>query len=666
MLIICSTFAKIYKLKRAFVILILICSATVLARAQKAFDCGAAYLSVGQSTSTRIYKLEIRGNQVLPSLYTTVTGLNLNGFGFRRQDRMMYALSSDKNADLTTSIYRIDGAGNSKLLAKLPFDPSYNYISADVSPDGKYYTVLANGNSPAIFYVVDLQSPTLAYQTVVIRNTDISAPDIAYSVNGDKLFVEDDRTKSLLEIDLANAKVQAIYPSSYNGSLLFSGLFGFDCALFGYVRSSSSFIRIETMGKNLPVGTAQRLNSVNFSQTAGMDACSCPQTIKFEKTAVKINDKDTCSRDYRFVFSMDNECNTNQSNIDFSDRFPEDFTIRSVERQPFGGNLTIGAGGRDISIKSMNISSIKDSVVTIATLSGSYRDSTYKNQALLTNLTYPDGSLYSQVSDNPFTIRSNDSTIIKAPLYTRFGRDTVSICRTGEINLRPKASGVSVKYHWSTGATTAAIPVDKPGLYRVTVSSGCFSRIDSIAVIDRPLTVDIGPDHVVLPGDSVVFVPSLKNYNPIKTRVWSSTAETSLGCTNCISTVAFPKAAQNTVQLRIEDELGCIALDEASISIRRRIFIPDAFSPNDDGYNDYYFINTERDAKIVRFEIYNRWGDRVFEAGNNCKTNRQECGWDGKFKGFDQNPSTYTYRAVLDFGDGIFNEFKGDVLLIRN
>jgi gliding motility-associated-like protein len=475
-----------------------------------------------------------------------------------------------------------------------------------------------------------------------------------------------------LEIDLDNSRVQASYPSIYLGSLLFSGLFGFDCALFGYVKSSNSFIRIETVGKTQPIGVAKRLNTVNFLQTAGIDACSCPQTVKFEKTASKIISKDTCSRDYKFVFQFDNECNADQKNVDFSDKFPGDFLIKKIERQPFGGTMSGGPGNRDIAIKGMNIPSVKDSIVIIAALAENYKDSLYKNQALLKNLVYPDGTLYAQVSDNPYTIKSNDSTSVNAPINLQFDRDTVSICQNGEIKLKPRTQGANLQYKWNTGALSSALAVDKPGNYRVTVTSECFSKVDSILVIDSPLTVNIGPDLAILPGDSILFKPEYQSYNPIKSSNWTANSGALLACKNCFNNVVRIRADATTVKIKLTDEQGCIAEDEVLINTRRKIYIPNAFSPNDDGYNDYFFINTEYEATLVQFEIYNRWGDKIFESRDLCKSNSQSCSWDGKFKGqlCDEGIYVWKLHAVSESrasrnGGVLEKNLTGEILLYR-
>jgi hypothetical protein len=526
--------------------------------AQRPFDCGAAYLTVGDGNTTRIYKLEVSKTFVSPSLLVTVKDAKLNGFGFRRQDRLMYAQKDNKNPDQTTSIYQVDADGKAKELARLPLDPSYNYFAGDVSPDGRYYTLMGNNNSPAIFYEIDLLSGNYNFKKTTIAGVSISSPDIAYSVNGDKLFVEDNDTKQLMEVDLANGKIAKRYNSNYNGSLLFSGIFGFDCALFGYVRSSGAFIRIETVGKNTPIGTATELNSIQFAQSSGIDACACPQTLKFQKRATKVTTKDTCNNDYRFVFEFDNECSYSQSDVTFSDIFPKDFVIKSIDRQPFGGILQGGIGSQSIAIQGFTIPAMKDSIVITATLTPNFSDSIFKNQAILKNLKYIDGTVYSQVSDNPTTIKSNDSTVIKAPLQLRFTRDTVSLCEKGAITLKPSAQGNQLTYLWNTGATSATINVEKAGLFKVTISSDCFYAIDSQWVINQPLTVKLGGDETVFPGDSVFHVAQFSGFNPIVKKEWSATNGTTLKCQNCFNNVAIAYKAQSNIKLRLVDIMGCV------------------------------------------------------------------------------------------------------------
>ena len=74
--------------------------------------------------------------------------------------------------------------------------------------------------------------------------------------------------------------------------------------------------------------------------------------------------------------------------------------------------------------------------------------------------------------------------------------------------------------------------------------------------------------------------------------------------------------------------------------------LPDTFTPNGDGINDIIYIKGWGIAEILEFKIYNRWGEVVFE------TNDLSQGWNGKYKGKDQEIDTYVYiLRVKGFAD---------------
>ena len=76
---------------------------------------------------------------------------------------------------------------------------------------------------------------------------------------------------------------------------------------------------------------------------------------------------------------------------------------------------------------------------------------------------------------------------------------------------------------------------------------------------------------------------------------------------------------------------------------RRKITIPNAFSPNQDGQNDLYLI-TDEEAKIIEtldLQIFNRWGQKVFE------TNDKTRGWDGYFQGKLLNTAVFDYHLTI-------------------
>jgi gliding motility-associated-like protein len=88
------------------------------------------------------------------------------------------------------------------------------------------------------------------------------------------------------------------------------------------------------------------------------------------------------------------------------------------------------------------------------------------------------------------------------------------------------------------------------------------------------------------------------------------------------------------------------------------IFVPNAFSPDADGLNDEVFVRG-RFIESLFFQIYNRWGELVFE------TRDQQRGWDGTHRGELATPDVYVYYLEAFCIDGQRFEKKGNITLIR-
>ena len=89
------------------------------------------------------------------------------------------------------------------------------------------------------------------------------------------------------------------------------------------------------------------------------------------------------------------------------------------------------------------------------------------------------------------------------------------------------------------------------------------------------------------------------------------------------------------------------------------VYTPSAFSPNNDGSNDVFRVYASGVMKEITLEIYNRWGEVVFE------TTDITIGWDGTYKGKQQDIETYVYTVrALMFNDEIITK-KGNINLLR-
>jgi gliding motility-associated-like protein len=92
--------------------------------------------------------------------------------------------------------------------------------------------------------------------------------------------------------------------------------------------------------------------------------------------------------------------------------------------------------------------------------------------------------------------------------------------------------------------------------------------------------------------------------------------------------------------------------------------MPKAFSPNNDNLNDYFYPITVGIKTIVRFTIYNRQGQVIYEA-TNFPPNDKTFGWNGLLKGSYQSVGTYVYilESICDIGEKLIK--KGSFVLLR-
>ncbi len=107
---------------------------------------------------------------------------------------------------------------------------------------------------------------------------------------------------------------------------------------------------------------------------------------------------------------------------------------------------------------------------------------------------------------------------------------------------------------------------------------------------------------------------------------------------------------------------GCVASDSLKVSRSCYINIPNAFTPNGDGRGDYFLPHQILSRNVNKFEmnIFNRWGERVF-ATNNVDGR----GWDGKYGGENQPVGVYIYTISVEFENGVYEKYKGNVSLLR-
>ena len=88
------------------------------------------------------------------------------------------------------------------------------------------------------------------------------------------------------------------------------------------------------------------------------------------------------------------------------------------------------------------------------------------------------------------------------------------------------------------------------------------------------------------------------------------------------------------------------------------VYIPNAFSPNNDDVNDFFYVRGEEITEVEIF-IYDQWGNLVFT------TQSKDDPWDGSFSGKQAQNGTYTYHARINLASGASKSYNGNITLIR-
>ncbi|MEL6717651.1 MAG: PKD domain-containing protein, partial [Bacteroidota bacterium] len=111
----------------------------------------------------------------------------------------------------------------------------------------------------------------------------------------------------------------------------------------------------------------------------------------------------------------------------------------------------------------------------------------------------------------------------------------------------------------------------------------------------------------------------------------------------------------------------CVTSDSVYFDVlsREQVFLANAFSPNGDERNNYFYVQAGSGiAAVESFQVFDRKGELVYEAQNILPNNPLD-GWDGSFNGQMMNQGVFVYAVQVRFKDGTQETLIGDVLLIR-
>ena len=207
-------------------------------------------------------------------------------------------------------------------------------------------------------------------------------------------------------------------------------------------------------------------------------------------------------------------------------------------------------------------------------------------------------------------------------------------------------------YEWNDGSRGSVKRIDEEGEYWVKVNKGDCSETDTIVVkkLYAP-DIELGNDTTICKGQTTV-IGVLGNQHTYYWNTGSTSAFNEIGEDGLYWVEAMNKCGADIDSIEVSTE-NCDCY----------FYIPNAFSPNNDQLNDFFEVKFQ--CKLMReyhFEIFNRWGDRVFE------TDRPGAYWDGKLNHRTLPQGVYIWR--LTYGELIGSDIKsnnktGKVFLLK-
>ncbi|NJK82899.1 MAG: T9SS type B sorting domain-containing protein [Saprospiraceae bacterium] len=268
--------------------------------------------------------------------------------------------------------------------------------------------------------------------------------------------------------------------------------------------------------------------------------------------------------------------------------------------------------------------------------------------------------------------RSEQITIIEPePINLELVDVADAICpgeATGVITVQ--ADGGTTPYEFSTDGINFSQNNELGNLrantYEVVVrdARGCLNRLEALVGEPLPFFVDAGEDQTINLGYSADLQAFIIPIGTEATLNWSQA--NSLSCDNCPNPEATPFVTTNYIITAI-NPVGCTAIDSVTVFVNkdRTLYIPNVFSPNEDGSNDQFTLFGGRSAsKIQLLRIFSRWGELLFEASD-IDLNNPLLGWDGTHQGRDMNPGVYVYYAEVVFLDQEVVQYEGDLTLAK-
>jgi gliding motility-associated-like protein len=212
------------------------------------------------------------------------------------------------------------------------------------------------------------------------------------------------------------------------------------------------------------------------------------------------------------------------------------------------------------------------------------------------------------------------------------------------------------------------------GVYNIKVRNqiGCILDTNVVLSLTELFKLAASPEYVELrPGESVQF-NAISNQQEA---IYSWQPDLFLNNAAISNPVCSPEKSM-VYYVYATNPTGCVRVDTVSVAMKinreDEVFIPDAFTPNEDGVNDLFYVRSSSPSvhSLDYVRIYDKYNELVFEAqtmktANLITPENPEFGWDGAYLGQKAEAGSYRYVIAVRYIDQKVSIFSGTLQLIR-
>jgi len=227
---------------------------------------------------------------------------------------------------------------------------------------------------------------------------------------------------------------------------------------------------------------------------------------------------------------------------------------------------------------------------------------------------------------------------------------------------------------WEDGSTESIREIELPGTFFVDIISpyGCH-LMDTIKLEASPIPLIQLGDSIITKEGQPAWV-NIEKINPKESTYWTFLPffVDSLANLTIFEDFHIPNPLTSGYLIaRQINEFGCENIDSTWIEVikdtdrkpcTRKIYPANAFSPNGDGHNDYWFLQSEDAGEIVSLAVYDRWGGQLYERHSGATNNIYDA-WDGYSNKKKVPLGLYVFQATISFIDGEVCSSVGDLTI---